>query len=35
MAGRSGEEKSVERVKNPEGGTYSVWQAEVEWTRPG
>jgi len=30
MAGRPGEEKSVERVKNPVGGTYSVWQAEVE-----
>jgi hypothetical protein len=35
MAGRPGEEKTVERVKNPEDGTYSVWQAEVEWTRPG
>jgi hypothetical protein len=33
MAGGAGEEQAVERVKNPEGGTYPVWQAGVEWTR--
>jgi hypothetical protein len=28
-AGRPGEEQAAERVRNPEGGTYSVRQAEV------
>jgi hypothetical protein len=31
--GRSSEEEPVERVRNPAGGTYPVWQAGVEWIR--
>jgi hypothetical protein len=30
--GRVGEEQDVKRVRNPEGGTYRVRQARVEWT---
>jgi len=33
MAGGFGEEKAVERVRNPVGGTYPVWRAGGEWTR--
>jgi hypothetical protein len=34
-AGRPSEEQAVERVRNPEDGTYPVWQAGVRWTRSG
>jgi hypothetical protein len=30
MTGGAGEEQAVERVRNPEDGTYPVWQAGVE-----
>jgi hypothetical protein len=33
MVGGCGEEKAVERVRNPEDGTYPVWKAGGEWTR--
>jgi hypothetical protein len=35
MVGRLGEEQSVERVRDPVGGTYPVRQTGVEWTRSG
>jgi hypothetical protein len=35
MVGRLDEEEPVERVKNPEDGTYPARQTGEKWTRSG